>query len=117
MRIKKIFISDVPMDFTTGNERLTVVLENDRYEAISLHLSQGVEFLADNLRDLADRLTERSREKKADNHGKDKMRQFFSDNQNKFAKQHGLNRRCIGYCLRGKQKIHKGWTFKLVESN
>ena len=48
---------------------------------------------------------------------KDKMCQFFSNNQNKFAKQHGLNRRCIGYCLRGKQKIHKGWIFRLVESN
>jgi len=35
-----------------------------------------------------------------------------SNNQSEFARQHGLYSTAIAACLNGKQKSHKGWTFK-----
>lgn len=38
-----------------------------------------------------------------------------SNNQRKFAKEHGLDHRNVNACLRGKQRCHKGWKFKKGE--
>ena len=38
-------------------------------------------------------------------------------NMAKFARMWNLNKRCIGLCLCGKQKSHKGWTFEELENN
>lgn len=46
---------------------------------------------------------------------KDMMCQFMSNNQNEFARKHNLSSAHISHCLNNKQKIHKGWTFKLLE--
>lgn len=35
-----------------------------------------------------------------------------SRSQSEFARLHNLNQRSISACLRGKNTIHKGWTFK-----
>ena len=43
---------------------------------------------------------------------KDYMCQFTSNNQNEFARQHGLDVGNVSHCLNGKQKTCKGWTFK-----
>ena len=42
---------------------------------------------------------------------KNKMREFISNNQNKFAKQHKLSLGNINQCLHRKRKQHKGWKF------
>ena len=39
-----------------------------------------------------------------------------SNNQNKFARQHGLDQGIIANCLNGRQKSHKGWRFKRITS-
>ncbi len=39
-----------------------------------------------------------------------------SNNQYKFARQHGLDYRQINACLNGRQKSHKGWRFKRITS-
>ena len=39
-----------------------------------------------------------------------------SNNQHKFARQHGLNQGCISNCLNGRQETHKGWRFKRITS-
>lgn len=36
-----------------------------------------------------------------------------SNNQRAFARQWGLSHSCIGACLQGKRKTHRGWIFKL----
>lgn len=38
--------------------------------------------------------------------------QCLSNNQSEFARIHNLCQSTISACLRGKRKIHKGWTFK-----
>ena len=40
------------------------------------------------------------------------MCQFLSNNQSKFARDHSLCSANISHCLNGKEKSHKGWTFK-----
>lgn len=45
---------------------------------------------------------------------KDQMRQFVSNNQNQFARQHGLDCATISKCLLNKQPQHKGWTFQRI---
>lgn len=45
---------------------------------------------------------------------KNSMAQWMSNNQTKFAEQHGLDRWTVGTCIRGKQKQHKGWRFKKI---
>ncbi len=37
---------------------------------------------------------------------------IVSNNQHDFARQHGLDQNHIADCLNGRQKSHKGWTFK-----
>ena len=39
-----------------------------------------------------------------------------SNNQNEFARQHGLDNSHINSCLNGKRKSHKGWRFKKILS-
>jgi len=39
-----------------------------------------------------------------------------SNNQNEFARQHGLDNSHINSCLNGKRKSHKGWRFKRITS-
>ena len=39
---------------------------------------------------------------------------FTGDNQNKFARDFGLDRGHISKCLNGIQKRHKGWTFSYI---
>ena len=39
---------------------------------------------------------------------------IVSNNQLKFARQHGLNQRHINDCLNGRAKSHKGWRFKRI---
>lgn len=46
---------------------------------------------------------------------KDSMAQYLSNNQSEFAKKWGLNSSNISKCLRGKQKVHKGWQFQKIE--
>lgn len=40
---------------------------------------------------------------------------YYHHNKYEFAQMHGLSNNCIRYCLTGKQKTHRGWTFKYVE--
>ena len=37
-------------------------------------------------------------------------------NQKEFAKKYNLNQRHISNCILGKRKTHKGWTFRIIES-
>jgi len=39
-----------------------------------------------------------------------------SNNQNEFARQHGLNVGNVNNCLKGRYKSHKGWRFKRITS-
>jgi len=39
-----------------------------------------------------------------------------SNNQNEFARQHGLHPGHVNSCLNGKRKSHKGWRFKRITS-
>lgn len=41
---------------------------------------------------------------------------IVSNNQSEFARQYGLDQRHINHCLKGKQKSHKGWRFKIIPS-
>jgi len=46
---------------------------------------------------------------------KDSMAQYISNNQNEFARKHGLDNSSISACLHKKRKQHKGWTFEFVK--
>jgi len=37
------------------------------------------------------------------------------DNQFQFSKKHGLSQASVSRCLLGRQKTHKGWTFRKIE--
>ena len=41
---------------------------------------------------------------------------IISNNQNEFARQHGLNWRNVNNCLNGRRKSHKGWRFRRIPS-
>ncbi|MCK4499607.1 hypothetical protein KAU11_03870 [Candidatus Babeliales bacterium] len=45
---------------------------------------------------------------------KDSMAQHISNNQCKFAKQHGLKQGSISYCLQGIQNHYHGWKFRKI---
>ena len=47
MRIKKIFIDEIPLELGPEDLRLIIVLENDQYVSFPIFLSQDVEFFTD----------------------------------------------------------------------